>query len=212
MVRIGIFIDALQGSIPVSFREKIAAHVQTLPNIVFSSEEEDFTSSEGINRMADRLQAGRVDRIVIIGGSPKIYETSFHKLKHRLPLNPYLFAVANVREQALWSMADEEMAFEKAKTIIDKTIRMVSNSKPIEAQSLPLKPEVLVLGGGIIGISIAQALARSGIHVTLLEKGPHLGGKAMELRKFYNRPEEAQKWMEERVSEVNKTPNITLST
>ncbi len=212
MVRIGIFIDALQGSIPVSFREKIAAHVQTLPNIVFSSEEEDFTSSEGINRMADRLQAGGVDRIVIIGGSPKIYETSFHKLKYRLPLNPYLFAVANVREQALWSMADEETALEKAKTIIDKTIRMVSNSKPIDAQSLPLKPEVLVLGGGIVGISIAQALARSGIHVVLLEKEPLLGGKAMELRKFYNRPEEVQKWMEERVSEVNKTPNITLFT
>ncbi|MDI7261611.1 MAG: FAD-dependent oxidoreductase [Thermodesulfobacteriota bacterium] len=212
MVRIGIIIDSLQGSIPASFRKKITAYVQTLPNIAFSTEEEDLISSEGINKMGEHVEAGRVDRIVIIGGSPKIYETSFHKLNYRSPLNPYLFAVANIREQALWLMADEETALERAKTIIDKTIRMVSNSKPIEIQSLPLKPEVLVLGGGIVGMSIAHGLAGSGIHVILLEKEPHLGGKAMELRKFYNRPGEVHQWMKERVSEVNKTPNITLFT
>src|SRR4030042_2993384 len=66
----------------------------------------------------------------------------------------------------------------------------------IETQSIPLKPEVLVLGGGIVGISISQALAQAGMHVTLLEKGDHLGGKALELRTFYNRPD----------------PNITLLT
>jgi heterodisulfide reductase subunit A len=212
MARIGIFIDALQGSIPTSFREGIAAHVQGLPNIVFCVEEENLTSSEGSDRMAKRLEAGGVDRVVIIGGSPKIYETSFYKSRHRFPLNPYLFAVANVREQALWSMMDEDTALEKARTTIANTIRMVSTSKPIEAQSLPLKPEVLVLGGGVVGISIAQVLARLGIHVVLLEKGTHLGGKTLELRKFYNRPEEVQRWIEEKVSEVNRTPNITLHT
>jgi heterodisulfide reductase subunit A len=109
-------------------------------------------------------------------------------------------------------MMDEDTALEKARTTIANTIRMVSTSKPIEAQSLPLKPEVLVLGGGVVGISIAQVLARLGIHVVLLEKGTHLGGKTLELRKFYNRPEEVQRWIEEKVSEVNRTPNITLHT
>ena len=65
----------------------------------------------------------------------------------------------------------------------------------IETQSIPLKPEVLVLGGGIVGISISQSLAQAGMHVTLLER-EDLGGKALELRTFYNRPD----------------PNITLLT
>jgi heterodisulfide reductase subunit A len=212
MARIGIFIDALQGSIPSSFREKMAAHVQGLPDIVFCIEEESLTSSEGLERMAKRLEAEEVDRVVIIGGSPKIYETSFHKWGHPLPINPYLFAVANVREQALWAMVDEEAALERAKITIKKTIRMASTSKPIEAQSLLLKPEVLVLGGGITGISITLALAKSGIHVTLLEKGKSLGGRTSELRRFYNRPEEVQKWIEEKVSKIHQTPNITLIT
>jgi len=210
MARIGIFIDALQGSIPISFRESITTFIQGLPNIAFCLEDENLTSSEGLDRMAKRLEAGGMDRIVIIGGSPKIYETSFHKWGYRLPLNPYLFAVANVREQAFWTMGDEDEAIEKAKTIVAKTIRMVSTSQPIEAQSLPLKPEVLVIGGGIVGISIAQELAKAKMNVTLLERRKNLGGKAVELRKFYNRPEEVQKWMNEKVSEVSKTTNITV--
>ena len=210
MARIGIFIDTLQGSIPLSFREKMINIVQGLPNIAFCIEEENLTSPEGLERMGKRLASGEVDRVVVIGGSPKIYETSFHKWGHPFSLNPYLFGVANVREQSLWAMVNEDEAFEKARTTVTKTIRMISSSKPIETQSLPLKPEVLVIGGGITGISIAQALARSGIHVVLLEKGKTLGGKTLELRKFYNRPEEVQKWMDERISEVYQTSHITL--
>lgn len=219
MARIGIFIDALNGSIPKTFIKGIINILQELPEILFYVEEEDLTSPEGLERMAKQLEAREVDRVLIIGGSPKIYETSFLKWNHppvvgsmRLPLNPYLFSVANVREQALWLTADEASALDRAKTIIAKTILMASASQAIEAQSLPLKPEVLVLGGGITGISIVQELARSGIHVTLLEKGKTLGGRASELRKFYNRPEEVRTWMEQKVSEIHQTPNITLIT
>jgi len=212
MARIGVFIDALRGSIPVSFREKIIATLQRLPDIAFCIEEEDLTSSAALERMAERLEAREVDRVAIIGGSAKIYETSFHKWRHPLPLNPYLITVANVREQALWAMLDEEAALERANTIVMKIIRMASTSRSIESQSLPLKPEVLILGGGIIGISIAQALTNARIHVTLVEKGTRLGGRASELRRFYNCREEVQKWIEEKVSEVHQTPDITLIT
>jgi len=212
MSRIGIFIDAFQGSIPTSFRKKISDYIQKLPETAFCIEEENLAPSDALNRMGKRLEAGGLDGVVIVGGSPKLYETSFQKLRLSLPLNPYLFAVANIREQALWIMGDEGAALEKAKAIISKTIRAVFHSKPIENQSLPLKPEVLVLGGGITGISIAQELAKSGIHVFLIEKGTHLGGKTLELHKFYNRPLEVQKWMEEKISEVKKDPQIALFT
>ncbi len=212
MVRIGIFIDTLQGSIPASFRKKITNTIQGLPNISFCIEEENLTSPQGLERMSKHLKEGRVDRVAIIGGSPKIYETSFHKWGHPLPLNPYLFAVANVRQQALWAIMDEDGAVEKAMAIITKTIRMVSNSQPIETQSLPLKPEVLVVGGGIVGISIAQELAKSGVQVTLLEKGKNPGGNILELRRFYDRPVEVQQWINEKISEIYKSPNITVLT
>lgn len=212
MPRIGIFIDTLQGSIPASFQKKISDYVKKLPETAFCSEEENLASPDALNRMGKALGAGGLDAVVIIGGSPKRYETSFQKLRHPLPLNPYLFAVANIREQALWVMKDEEAAFEKAKSIISKTLNTISNSQPIEAQSLPLKPEVMVLGGGITGISVAQELAKSGIHVFLVEKEPDLGGKALELYRFYKRPLEVQKWMDEKIADVKKNAQIELLT
>ncbi len=212
MVRIGVLIDAIPGSLPASFREKISDYVKKLPEIDFCLEEEDLTSSDALNRIGKRLEIGGTDRIVIVGGSPRLYETSFQKLRYSLPLNPYLYAVANIREQALWIASGEETAWERAKAIISKTIRALSNAKPVETQSLPLKPEVLILGGGITGISIAQELAKSGIHVFLLEKGPHLGGRGLELRRFYDRPLEVQKWMDEKISAVKNDPQITLLT
>jgi heterodisulfide reductase subunit A len=210
MAQIGIFIDALLGSIPASFREKVSDYVKKLPEIAFCLEEENLASSEALTRMGERLKAGGIERVVIIGGSPKLYESSFQKLRLGLPFNPYLFAVANIREQALWITGEEGTALERAKSIISKTLRVASNSIPIEPQSLPLKPDILILGGGITGISIAQELANSGIRIFLLEKEDHLGGKALELRRFYNHPLEVQKWMDEKILEVKNNPRITL--
>jgi len=82
----------------------------------------------------------------------------------------------------------------------------------LETRSIPLKPETLVVGGGIVGIVVAQSLGRAGIHVTLLEKGDRLGGKALDLWTLYNRPGEVQKWIEEMAIEIKKNPNITLIT
>jgi heterodisulfide reductase subunit A-like polyferredoxin len=212
MARVGIYIDALQGSFSPSFRERIAFYVEGLPQVVFCRVEENLTSSESLSRMAKGLEAGGVDRVLIVGGSPRLYETSFQKWRHPLPLNPYLLTVANIREQVLWTTGDEEEAFEKAQGTITKALRHVSASQPIHTESLPLKPEVLVLGGGITGISVAQALAKSGLHVFLLEKGPQLGGRVLELQTFYNGPEEVRKWVEEKVSEITRASNITLLT
>ena len=212
MPRIGVFIDGLQESIPASFREKISDYIKKLPEIAFCIGEENLVSRDALNRMGKRLEAGGFEGVVIVGGSPKRYEASFQRLRHPLPFNPYLFAVANIREQALWMTPDEGEALERAKATISKTIRSISNSKPIEAQSLPLKPEVLILGGGIAGISIAQELAKAGLHVFLLEKETHLGGGTLNLRNFYDRPLEVQKWMVEKISGVKSDPRITLFT
>ncbi len=88
----------------------------------------------------------------------------------------------------------------------------MSDSKPVETQSLPLKSEVMILGGGIVGISIAQELTKSGIDVFLVEKAPNLGGRALELYRFYDRPVEVQKWMDEKISDVKKNAQVTLFT
>ena len=61
MVRIGIIIDALQGSIPASFREKISDHVKRLPEIAFCIEEQNVTTSDALDRIGKHLEKGGFD-------------------------------------------------------------------------------------------------------------------------------------------------------
>lgn len=80
------------------------------------------------------------------------------------------------------------------------------------AQSIPLKREVLVLGGGVSGITIADILARSGIHVTLVEKRKNLGGLSKQFCLFSNRPGDSDNRVSEKIARLSESPHITLIT
>ena len=43
-------------------------------------------------------------------------------------------------------------------------------------ETIPARAAVVVVGGGIVGVSAAHALARKGVSVVLCEKG-HIGGE-----------------------------------
>ncbi len=211
MARVGLFIDATGGELPPEFRKRLLSTIQTFPEIAFSVEEEDLTSPEALQRMAERLKGEKVDGVILLGGNPKRYEASFNKFGYPLPLNPYLLTVVNLKTLPLRTGAEGE-ALERVKKAFSKAIQFLLSSQPVQRESLSLKPEVLVLGGGITGISIALALASSGIQVYLIEKRSRLGGSASELRTFYNRPEDPRNWLNEKVDEVNRHPLIAVHT
>lgn len=49
------------------------------------------------------------------------------------------------------------------------------------------KATVLVVGGGIAGLTAAERLGRAGVRVILVEKAPYLGGRVARLHRFYPR-------------------------
>ncbi len=73
-----------------------------------------------------------------------------------------------------------------------------------------LKPEVLIIGGGVVGITIARELAREGMQVVIAENGESLGGGIRHLHFFYDRHTDVQKWLDDMIAAVESTGNIIV--
>jgi heterodisulfide reductase subunit A-like polyferredoxin len=84
--------------------------------------------------------------------------------------------MANIREQCSWVHEDVQQATLKAMSLVKAAIRRVELHEALESRSVDMCPEVLVIGGGIAGMTAALELAEAGNIVHLVEKDNHLGG------------------------------------
>ncbi len=75
-------------------------------------------------------------------------------------------------------------------------------------------PAVLIIGGGIAGLSCADHLSKMGLSVTVLEKNPAIGGQALNF--FCKATDTCEKCnyclVEERLTEVVRQPRIEILT
>lgn len=72
--------------------------------------------------------------------------------------------------------------------------------------------KVLVIGGGIAGISLSLCLAESGIPVTLVEENPSIGGRMIQLDKTFPTLDCSSCILTPKMAEVSMNPLIRLLT
>lgn len=72
--------------------------------------------------------------------------------------------------------------------------------------------EAVVIGGGIAGMQAAINIANQGVHVTLVEKSPSIGGNMPRLDKTYPTLDCAMCILAPEMMEVGRHPNITVLT
>jgi heterodisulfide reductase subunit A-like polyferredoxin len=210
--RIAVFLDHCNGALSHLFDEEMVRYISGLPHVVSCDQDENLSSPEGLEMLADGLAKGQADRAVIVGRTPKAYEGSFRRLGLTTGLNPYMFLVANVREQVAWTIRDPQRAREKARAVIARKIREACLLNPIGREKVEIPTEAVVVGGGIVGIRAALALANANMRVTLLTRAKDIGGKAIQLTHFYDRPDEVSSWFMNQVERVEKHPKIDVKT
>ena len=210
--RIAVFVDHCEGTLSHLLDEEMIEYISGLPGVVSVDQDENLFSRKGLGMLASRLAKGGADRVVIVGGSPRVYEKSFRRLGVSEGMNPYMFLVANVREQVVWIIPDIKRAKEKAKAIVAKTVREAAFLSPIPQEKVEVPKNAVVIGGGIIGIRVAMMLADANIRVTLLTRAKDIGGKAIQLTHFYDRPDDVSSWFVKQVEGVKKHPNIEVKT
>jgi quinone-modifying oxidoreductase subunit QmoB len=127
----------------------------------------------------------------------------------------------NLREQVAWIAGEAEKGDEFIQELGEDYVRMaVTRAKKSEVpkpyQLETLNRKILVMGGGIAGLTAASEAAKAGYEVTIVEKSDKLGGRALGWRKMfptkYPYSELEQPNVEELVAAATSNPKITVKT
>jgi len=211
--RIGVFIchcgTNIAGRVNVS---EVVAFASQLDNVIVAREYKFMCSDPGQELIRQAIREHNLNRVVVASCSPLMHEPTFRGVTAEGGLNPFFFQMANIREQVSWVTEDAEKATKKAKAMVSAAVRRVALHDPLLKKEVPVRPEVLIVGGGIAGIHAALTYANSGKKVYLVEKEPSIGGHMSHLDKTFPTLDCAACILTPKMSEVGKNPNIVLMT
>ena len=184
--KIGVYIcdcgSNIAGTVDVG---RVVEYAKGLNAVTIAREYKFMCSDPGQSLIKDDIKNSGVNRVVVASCSPQMHEPTFRKAVKDAGLNPYLFQMANIREQASWVTEDMEDATEKAKALVSAAIRRVYYQEPLETREVPVNPNTLVVGGGIAGIQAALKIAGAEHKVYLVEREPSIGGHMIQLDKTF---------------------------
>jgi len=165
----GLDSDALSGMVSKEMKFPCKTH-------------EALCSKSGREFIEGDINSG-ANTIVIGACSPRVMQDEFNFGDDKIVVR------ANLREQCVWCQGDEPAA-DFVQELASDNMRMACTKANKEELPEPYKLEsinkdILVMGGGIAGLSAAKEAAKAGYNVTLIEKAALLGGKALGWRKQF---------------------------
>ncbi len=183
--RIGVFVcDCGLNIGGVVNVEEIAASAASLPQVVVAETIGHGCSRESLEHIQATIWSKRLNRVVVGACSPRTHEGLFQEAVRRAGLNKYLVEIANLRDQDTWVHRDlPSAAAAKAKDLMRMAVASVRLARPLADQTLPMNKDVLVVGGGIAGMTASLRLADLGYKVHLVERLKELGGVAKQMRR-----------------------------
>ena len=102
-MRIGVFIcycgSNIGGTVDV---EKVAKEVIKFPGVVFTQTNLYTCSEPGQAQIKKAIKDHNLNRVIVASCSPRVHNTTFMRTVETVGLNPYLFEMANIREQDSW--------------------------------------------------------------------------------------------------------------
>jgi heterodisulfide reductase subunit A len=188
----------------------VAEYACLLPNVVVARDYQYTCSDPGQEMIKNDIRELGLTRVVVASCSPLMHEPTFRRAVEGAGLNPFLFQMANIREQCSWITEDRELATARAKVIVSAAVMRVNFNEPLQVQKVPVNPNVLIVGGGITGIEAALQIADSGKKVYLVEKEATIGGFMARFDKTFPTLDCAACILTPKMVSVGQHPNIEL--
>lgn len=186
--RIGVFIchcgSNIAGFVHVP---EVVDYAKTLPNVVYAENNLYTCSNDTQEKIKEKIAEHRLNRVVVASCTPRTHEPLFRNTLREAGLNPYLFEMANIRDQCSWvHMHEHEKATLKSKDLVRMAVAKARLLEPLQTRSVPITKSALVIGAGLSGMTSALSLANQGIDVYLVEREKEIGGHLRNIHYLIN--------------------------
>jgi len=210
--RIGVFIchcgTNIGGYLSVP---EVTEYTSGLPLVVHAEENLYSCSQDSIKHITQTIIDQNLNRVVVASCTPLTHQPLFQDSIREAGLNPYLFEMANIRNQCSWVHSNNnDLATIKAKELVRMAVAKVSRHSAQKTIQVPVKKEALVVGGGAAGMSAALSLADQGFPVHLIEKSAELGGQLRHLHTPVN-GKNPQDVLDNLLQRIQDHSNITVN-
>lgn len=213
VIRIGVFICHCGGNISdIVDVQRVASVIGKLPNVVSSDTRTFLCSDSGQVRIEKVIQDHKLNRVIVAACSPTLHQMTFRRVLERAGINQFMFEHVNIREQVSWVVEDKQAATDKAIRLVSAAVGRIQHLEPLERRRISIHPSALVIGGGVAGLMAASNLAKRGMQVTLVEKGPFLGGRMARLHTVFPTGQQARAVLGPLMQEVMDNPKIEVLT
>ncbi len=186
--------------------------LQKVVNVPVCKTHPFLCSQEGVQIIKDDINNEGVNKIVIAACSPRVnYDVfDFDPLK-------YVTERVNLREHVVWCQPpNTEETQAMAEDYLNLGVTRANKSEPAEPKITELNKTLLVVGGGVTGLTAAIEAAKAGSQVVLVEKEAELGGWTKKMYKVLPKKppfaELEKPDIDSKIAEVNSNENIKVYT
>ncbi len=208
---IGIFICRCGGNISGTVDcEKLREVVKDMEGVTIARVTDFLCSKPGLQIISSSIKSRGIDKVVVACCSPHMHEGMFQNLVEEEGVNKYQLVHVNLREHCSW--VHDKGATEKAISLLKGGIKRATILQPLKEREVEVCQDVMVVGGGVAGITAALQLSEGGFKVNLVERNPSIGGRMAQLSKTFPTLDCSPCILSPRMAEVENDKNITLYT
>jgi heterodisulfide reductase subunit A len=140
----------------------------------------------GAEFIKEKMLESNANRLIVAACTPKTHEPVFESVLESMDMDPSFLEFVNIREHSSFVHRNNKPGAQKvAEDAIKSAVARANLLEPIQIREVDITKKVLVIGGGVAGLTAAIDLAEEGYEVHLVEKAPTIGGKMAQLDRTF---------------------------
>ncbi len=190
--------------------EEIVSALNKNPQVKNIEFENRVCTSTGWEELIKKVEEIKPNRLLIGACHPYLFTRKLKELGLKIGLDPSLMEVVDLRLiQSSGSHSDEKNKTDHILAILQTGLAKLKQVNPKAVETVQITQRALVVGGGIAGMTAANAIADHGFQVDLIEKEENLGGNLLWLKHTLD-GNTTRQFLDEMVQKTEKHPGIEI--